>query len=456
MMLRGSVSAQHRWRLWWTVILLLALSAAPARAQTDPWTPAADADDLSMAAAEESAPLSQAAAGSGRIGLQVGHWRTHELPDELARLRTATGGSGGGVREVDLNLTVAQRTAEQLRARGYTVDVLPATVPPAYQADVFLAIHADAVTSPGPRGFKLARARASALPATDDRLVAIMREEYGRATGLPWSPAITRNMTGYYAFGSTRLRHAIHPTTPAAILEMGYVTNPADRALMTGQTERVVQGIVRGLVRFVDSLPPPEQRERPVAAPVADCRRFAETGQEVCGPFKRGWEAGGGLIRFGLPISAEIQEGNPVTGKERTVQYFERARFEYHPEAAGDEIQLGLLGRVVAAGREAERPFRPMQRFPDRANARYFPETSHSLAGGFKLYWEDNGGLDVFGLPISEEFEEVNPADGNTYIVQYFERARFEYHPEHQGTPYETQLGHLGRQVYRQLGRPAQ
>ncbi len=251
MMLRGSPSAQHWWRLWWTAILLLALSAAPARAQTDPWSPVADADDLGMAATEDSAPLSQAAAGSGRIGLQVGHWRTHELPDELARLRTATGGSGGGVREVDLNLTVAQRTAEQLRARGYTVDVLPATVPPAYRADVFLAIHADAVTSPGPRGFKLARARASALPVTDDRLVAIMREEYGRATGLPWSPAITRNMTGYYAFSFRRYDHAVASTTPAVILEMGFMTNASDLRFLLGRTDVVADGIARGILRFL-------------------------------------------------------------------------------------------------------------------------------------------------------------------------------------------------------------
>ena len=43
--------------------------------------------------------------------------------------------------------------------------------------------------------------------------------------------------------------------------------------------------------------------------------------------------------------------------------------------------------------------------------------------------------------------QEVNPADGKTYTVQYFERARFEYHPEHKGTPFEVQLGLLGNQV---------
>jgi glucose/arabinose dehydrogenase len=48
---------------------------------------------------------------------------------------------------------------------------------------------------------------------------------------------------------------------------------------------------------------------------------------------------------------------------------------------------------------------------------------------------------------LSEEFEEKNPTDGKTYIVQYFERNRFEYHPENKGTPYEVLLGLLGTQL---------
>jgi hypothetical protein len=34
--------------------------------------------------------------------------------------------------------------------------------------------------------------------------------------------------------------------------------------------------------------------------------------------------------------------------------------------------------------------------------------------------------------------------------VQYFERARFEYHPEFKGTPHEVLLGHLGRLALRE------
>jgi hypothetical protein len=53
----------------------------------------------------------------------------------------------------------------------------------------------------------------------------------------------------------------------------------------------------------------------------------------------------------------------------------------------------------------------------------------------------------VYGFPISEAFVEVNPADGQSYVVQYFERNRFEYHPELAGTEHEVLLGLLGNQV---------
>ena len=51
--------------------------------------------------------------------------------------------------------------------------------------------------------------------------------------------------------------------------------------------------------------------------------------------------------------------------------------------------------------------------------------------------------LATFGYPISEEFQERNPDTGQTYTVQYFERARMEYHPEYAGTEYEVLLGRL-------------
>ena len=76
----------------------------------------------------------------------------------------------------------------------------------------------------------------------------------------------------------------------------------------------------------------------------------------------------------------------------------------------------------------------------------------HNLGGVFRRYWDAHGGLFVNGYPISEERDEVSPTDGKTYRVQYFERARFEYHPEHAGTPSEVLLGLLGSQLLRERG----
>ncbi len=66
-------------------------------------------------------------------------------------------------------------------------------------------------------------------------------------------------------------------------------------------------------------------------------------------------------------------------------------------------------------------------------DARYFPETGHNLNSGFREFWGQNGGLAIFGYPISEELPA--PMGDQTDTVQYFERARFEYHPEALGTP---------------------
>lgn len=176
-------------------------------------------------------------------------------------------------------------------------------------------------------------------------------------------------------------------------------------------------------------------------------RYFEATGQELRDPFLQYWEDYGGLSMFGYPVTRVFE----IRG--RNVQYFERARFEFWPENSGTqwEVQLGLLGVYESRYHSFER-----QDPPDGSHRTdewvYFPQTGQYLAGAFRGYWEANGGLEIFGYPISPEFDEVNQADGQTYVVQYFERARFEWHPEHAGTEHEVQLGLLGNQVLDQPG----
>ncbi len=72
---------------------------------------------------------------------------------------------------------------------------------------------------------------------------------------------------------------------------------------------------------------------------------FAQTGKTIGGRFREYWEQNGGLAQQGYPISDEFQEKSDLDGKTYTVQYFERAVFEYHPEnQAPYDILLSQLG----------------------------------------------------------------------------------------------------------------
>lgn len=187
---------------------------------------------------------------------------------------------------------------------------------------------------------------------------------------------------------------------------------------------------------------------RASAAADDDGRYFSETGQNVPPAFVRFWDANGGLRRFGYPLTGAFDEVSETDGGTWLTQYFERARFEYHDDYAGtvDAVQLGLLGAETARARRAETPFQRVSK-PSDASITYFGETGHTLRGRFRTVWEARGGLRIFGYPISEQFDERSSTDGAWHTVQYFERNRFEYHPDYAGTDDEVMLGHLGREV---------
>lgn len=152
-----------------------------------------------------------------------------------------------------------------------------------------------------------------------------------------------------------------------------------------------------------------------------DARYFPETGHSVQGPFRTFWEQNGGADIFGYPITeAYLSE---TSG--RTIQYFERARFELATYQGQPYVELGRLGVEITAGRI----FPAVPALPSTSDWRYFPETGHVIQKGFKEIWETRGGERIFGLPLSEETLELFP-DGKFRTVQYFERARFEYWPE--------------------------
>jgi spore germination protein len=93
------------------------------------------------------------------------------------------------------------------------------------------------------------------------------------------------------------------------------------------------------------------------------------------------------------------------------------------------------------------------------AGCAYFAETGHTLCGRFHEYFRAHGlefddpgfsfreSLALFGYPISEPY--TDPSTG--LVVQYFERARFEAHPEN-AAPYDVLLGLLGTDAVRAKG----
>jgi hypothetical protein len=69
---------------------------------------------------------------------------------------------------------------------------------------------------------------------------------------------------------------------------------------------------------------------------------FGPTQHSVSGPFLEFWRDNGGLETFGYPLSESFKED----GSE--YQWFERARFEWHPfMPEGERIVLGLIGKEV-------------------------------------------------------------------------------------------------------------
>jgi hypothetical protein len=82
---------------------------------------------------------------------------------------------------------------------------------------------------------------------------------YGHATGLDRRPGVTLDMSDYHTF------HEIHPLTPAAILELGFML--ADRDILTNKQDEMAKGITDGVLCFLEpnaqSLPTAEASATP-------------------------------------------------------------------------------------------------------------------------------------------------------------------------------------------------
>ncbi len=190
----------------------------------------------------------------------------------------------------------------------------------------------------------------------------------------------------------------------------------------------------------------------PVAAqPAEQC--FEATGFCISGRMLAFWQQNGSSFIFGLPISP-LQTAE-IEGQTLQVQWFERARLELHPDNAPPyDVLVSRLGAdTVAAIGGSPAPEVPF----DNAACQYFPETGFNVCDQFLLAWRANGveldglpgktpaeNLALFGLPLTGAYR-ATLADGREYLIQWFERARFELHPDN-APPNNVLYGLLGRE----------
>jgi hypothetical protein len=194
---------------------------------------------------------------------------------------------------------------------------------------------------------------------------------------------------------------------------------------------------------------------RPAAVRAAAPQCFPETGFCIEGRIQEYWQQNGGLPVFGFPI--RNPEKMYIDGKQYTVQRFERNTLELHPENRRPyDVLLGRLGADQIS--MTNRNWYDFPKRGDTGGCKMFAQTGHAVCGAVLQAWRAHGlnidsrrgyseaeNLALFGLPLSDIKTETL-ADGQKYQVQWFERARFELHPENPA-PYNVQLGLLGNEV---------
>jgi hypothetical protein len=172
------------------------------------------------------------------------------------------------------------------------------------------------------------------------------------------------------------------------------------------------------------------------------CAWFGETQHNTCGLFTEFWNTNGGLEVFGYPLTERFE----IDG--RTVQYFERARFEI---VVGDDEEdvvrladLGSSSMLARIGVDQSPPTVPL----DDEDCVFEDVTGHNTCGRFAYYWVTYGGADIFGYPISEELEEEG------VVMQYFEKARFEYRPDFNPERFDVVLARVGAEEIERMLNP--
>lgn len=150
-----------------------------------------------------------------------------------------------------------------------------------------------------------------------------------------------------------------------------------------------------------------------VHAQAEDSRYFSQTGHNVSGEFLKFYNNNpNATFLYGYPITEQFTR--KVGG---TVQYFQRARFEYRADLPeGQRVQLANLGRETYASTGTVS-------VTNAFACRTYAETGFAVCFAFLEFFDKYGGVAQFGHPISGfEYHENK-------LVQYFEKTRLEWQP---------------------------
>jgi len=176
-----------------------------------------------------------------RIGILAGHSGGY---DPGAVCRDAL----GGIKEVDINSSVATRVKEMLNSEGYDVDIYTEWDArlDGLQALAFVAIHVDSCeyVNPEATGYKIASSSTNQL---SPRLESCLQDRYARSTNMSLHPGVTTNMSEYHAF------YSISNQTPGTIIELGFLNLDHDRLI--NNREEMSQGITDGILCFLRNEP---------------------------------------------------------------------------------------------------------------------------------------------------------------------------------------------------------
>jgi len=169
------------------------------------------------------------------------------------------------------------------------------------------------------------------------------------------------------------------------------------------------------------------------------------------------WTTGGIVNPYTVAIEYEHKSGQPITDTDYevlAVTWADITRYvrthglgdigivRGHREWTGNNSTVCPDGidvvRIERRRKELLTDAQPPKPAPDSRTFNVPGLGSFTLSGGFLLFWEARGGIEVFGFPLSDELKE----DGMT--VQYFERARFEWHPGAVPESWDVLLTRLG------------